>query len=61
MIANYHTHTVRCTHAVGTEEEYVIAVIKAGLKILGFSDHAPYPFAGGYCSHSRMRTEELAE
>lgn len=61
MIANYHTHTVRCTHAVGTEEEYVVAGIKAGLKILGFSDHAPYPFSGGYCSHIRMRPEELGE
>ena len=59
MIANYHTHTVRCTHAVGSEEEYVLAGIEAGLKILGFSDHAPYPFEGGCYSHIRMRPEEL--
>ena len=39
---NYHTHTRRCGHAVGTEEEYVVNAIKAGIKILGFSDHAPY-------------------
>ena len=39
---NYHTHTRRCGHAVGTDEEYVVNAIKAGIKILGFSDHAPY-------------------
>ncbi len=36
---NYHTHTVRCGHASGTEEEYIINAIKAGYKELGFSDH----------------------
>lgn len=39
---NYHTHTARCGHAVGTDEEYVEAAIKAGYAVLGFSDHAPY-------------------
>ena len=39
---NYHTHTSRCGHAVGTDEEYVLAAIEAGYKVLGFSDHAPY-------------------
>ncbi len=39
---NYHTHTNRCGHAVGEDEQYVINAIKAGYKILGFSDHAPY-------------------
>ena len=39
---NYHTHTTRCGHAQGTDEEYVLAAIKAGYKTLGFSDHAPY-------------------
>ena len=59
MIANYHTHTPRCNHAEGTEEEYVIAGIEAGLKILGFADHTPYPFEGGAYSHIRMRPDEL--
>ena len=36
MIANYHTHTPRCNHAVGSEEEYVQQALKAGIKILGF-------------------------
>ena len=39
---NYHTHTKRCGHAVGSDEEYVKCAIEAGLKTLGFSDHAPY-------------------
>lgn len=61
MIANYHTHTPRCTHAVGEEEEYVLTGVQTGLKILGFSDHAPFPFPGGYYSHIRMRPEEFGE
>lgn len=35
---NYHTHTTRCYHASGKDEEYVKAAIKAGIKELGFSD-----------------------
>ncbi len=41
--ANFHTHTYRCLHAFGTEENYVQAAVKAGLEQLGFSDHAPFP------------------
>ena len=41
--SNWHTHTYRCGHAKGTDEEYVLAAIDAGIKRLGFSDHAPYP------------------
>jgi len=41
---NYHTHTYRCGHAsMDQDEMYVQAAIRAGFKILGFSDHAPYP------------------
>lgn len=39
---NYHTHTYRCGHAIGQDEDYVKAAIKTGYKTLGFSDHAPY-------------------
>ena len=54
MIANYHTHTWRCRHADGTEREYVETAIEAGLKILGFSDHTPQVYPGGYvCPASR--------
>ena len=61
MIANYHTHTPRCNHAEGTEEEYVQAAQKAGMQILGFSDHTPYLFAGDYYSNFRMRPELLPD
>lgn len=59
MIANYHTHTHRCNHAIGREEEYVRQGLKAGLQILGFSDHTPYLFPGGYYSNFRMRPVQL--
>lgn len=36
---NYHTHTFRCGHAIGNDEEYVIEAIGMGLHTLGFSDH----------------------
>ena len=61
MIANYHSHTVRCNHAVGTEREYVENAIARGLKIFGFSDHTPQYFPGGYCTFMRMHTYELPE
>jgi len=45
MIANYHTHTVRCHHADKVEDAaFVEAAIGAGLKVLGFSEHAPWPY-----------------
>jgi len=40
---NYHTHTARCGHAIGSDEEYVIEAIKAGYQTLGFSDHIMIP------------------
>ena len=59
MIANYHTHTPRCRHATGSEREYVENAIKAGLQVLGFSDHSPQIFPGGYYSTFRMYPEQL--
>lgn len=43
MKANYHTHTERCRHAQGTEEDYIKSAIDGHLAVLGFSDHAPFP------------------
>lgn len=59
MIANYHTHTWRCKHASGEEREYVENAIAGGLKILGFSDHTPMPYEGGYVSNVKMDIDEL--
>jgi histidinol-phosphatase (PHP family) len=39
---NLHTHTVRCGHASGEDEAYVLAAIQAGISVLGFSDHVPW-------------------
>lgn len=60
MRANYHTHTVRCGHAAGTEREYAENAVQGGLEILGFSDHTPYDFSpSSYKSGIRMDVEEL--
>ena len=40
---NYHTHTFRCGHAIGNDEEYVLEAISLGLATLGFSDHIMLP------------------
>ncbi len=61
MLANYHTHTYRCQHATGTDEEYIQKAIAGGLKILGFSDHAPYLYPNGYAAYYKMTPEESAE
>lgn len=61
MIANYHTHTWRCMHARGKEEEYVRNAIEGGLKILGFSDHTPMPYEGSYVSRVKMKVSQLGD
>ncbi|MBQ9700017.1 MAG: histidinol-phosphatase [Lachnospiraceae bacterium] len=59
IIANYHTHTTRCRHACGEDREYVEAAIETGLKILGFSDHTPYPTGTGFRSGMRILPEDV--
>ncbi len=54
---NLHTHTYRCNHASGTDEEYVLKAIEKGIKVLGFSDHAPFKDIHHY--GMRMDYEEL--
>lgn len=61
MISNYHTHTTRCRHARGEDEEYVLAALDRGLQILGFADHSPYIFPGDYYSTMRMPMCELED
>lgn len=43
ITTNYHTHTTRCGHATGTDEDYVRGAIRGGFTELGFSDHAFLP------------------
>lgn len=54
MLANYHTHTYRCRHAVGEDREYVEKAIERGLQVLGFSEHVPMPFFDGHESRFRV-------
>ncbi len=55
MIANYHTHTPRCGHAVGSEREYIEKAIELGFRELGFSEHAPMPFPEGVTEENSAR------
>ncbi len=54
MDYNYHTHTARCGHASGSDEDYVRCAIESGIKHLGFSDHAPFVFPDGYEGNWRV-------
>jgi len=40
---NYHSHSYRCGHAVGEDEEYIKTAIEAGFKEYGVSDHIILP------------------
>lgn len=59
MKANYHTHTTRCHHAVGSDEAYVISAIKGGYEELGFSDHGCWQYDSDYVSGIRMKLSEF--
>ena len=61
MRACYHTHTSRCHHAFGTDEQYVINAIERGVSLLGFSCHGPMHYPGGYSSYYKMAPSELSE
>ena len=59
---NYHTHTTRCGHAVGTEREYIENAIKSGIEVLGFADHTPYPYLDpNYVSGVRMGLDKAQD
>jgi len=62
MLKNYHSHTARCGHAWGTDDEFIQSAIDNGYGVLGFSEHSPWPFADGYQeidTRQRIRIEEL--
>ncbi len=60
MKYNYHTHTARCFHAKGSDEEYVLSAIEAGFDEIGFADHTAWNYKG-FVSHMRMHENELKE
>lgn len=39
MLTDYHTHTRRCGHAIGTLDDYVRAAVDRGIAEIGLSDH----------------------
>lgn len=61
MDYNYHTHTARCRHAFGTEEEYILKAIDGGIKYMGFSEHFPFAFPDGYEGAFRLPVAETQE
>jgi histidinol-phosphatase (PHP family) len=41
LLPDYHTHTARCGHAVGSAADYVDAARRRGLPAIGVADHLP--------------------
>lgn len=66
LSANLHTHTRRCRHAADLDDRaWVEAALAAGIRVLGFSDHCPWPRVEplpppGFRSGVRMDPEETA-
>ena len=61
MKHNFHTHTIRCKHAIGSDEDFVKAALEGGFDVLGFADHAPWAFATDYVSHCRMPADQWTD
>ena len=57
----YHTHTKRCGHAKGEDDEYVIQAIAGGIKHLSFTDHGPLKNPIKTTRKVRMDPEEVEE
>jgi histidinol-phosphatase (PHP family) len=58
-VADYHTHTPLCRHAVGEPSEYAARALAAGLSEMGFSDHSP--MRRDDFDNWRMRLDQLGE
>ncbi len=54
--ANYHGHSCYCD-GQQAPEQYVLAAINEGIKVLGFSSHAPIPFETNW----HMKAGKLSE
>jgi histidinol-phosphatase (PHP family) len=42
MKFDMHTHHERCGHATGTVEDYIQSAMRAGLQVIGISEHSPF-------------------
>ncbi|MBO4631877.1 MAG: histidinol-phosphatase [Lentisphaeria bacterium] len=56
---NLHTHTARCKHASGSVDDYCREAVKAGITILGFTEHTPFHDKEYY--GSRMDFSEMPD
>jgi len=54
---DYHMHTPRCHHAIGSIREYAAVAVQLGMKEIGMSDHSPMP--NGFDAAWRMDHDEL--
>lgn len=61
MYYNYHTHTPLCRHASGSPREYIETAIAGGIKVMGFSEHAPFRFPDGHESSHRVPTAQAGD
>ena len=61
MDYNYHAHTPLCSHATGTEREYIEAAISVGIREWGFSDHIPFVFPDGTECYYRVPVSRVQE
>jgi histidinol-phosphatase (PHP family) len=55
MVVDLHNHTYLCNHAEGELFQFVERAIEKGIKIFGFSDHAPMSFDPNF----RMKFSEI--
>ncbi len=58
---NFHAHTPRCKHAIGTPEEYILKAIEGGITHMGFSDHFPLKYDDGHESLYRVPKEQAED
>lgn len=58
-VPDYHMHTPRCNHAIGSIRDYAEAAVQLGLKEIGMSDHSPMP--NGFDKQWRMAHAELPD
>ena len=59
MNYNYHTHTKRCSHATGEDEEYIVRAIEGGIRYMGFSEHAPLKLSDGTEHYYRLQLADI--